>query len=58
MHRCYNSSEQVTLPKSRFETMVMGMACSLIEHSFLVVFSMVGKIMLHSKYFYIVNVYS
>ena len=31
-----------------FETIAMPMVCSLIEHGFLSVFSMVGKIMLHS----------
>ena len=40
---------KVTLPKSRFETIAMPMVCSLTEHGFPSVFSMVGKIMLCSK---------
>ena len=37
----------VTLSKLRFETIPMPMICSLIEHGFLPVFSMVGKIILN-----------
>ena len=40
---------QVTLPKSRTETITMPMICSLIEHGFLPVFSMERKVMLCSK---------
>ena len=36
------------LSKSRFETIAMLMICSLMEHGFLPVFSVVGKIMLYS----------
>ena len=42
---------QVTLSKSRFETIAMPMISSLVEHSFLPVFSMVGK-MLYSNWIY------
>ena len=34
---------QVTLSKSRFETVTIPMICSLIEHGFLPVFSTEGK---------------
>ena len=40
---------QFTLSKSRFETIAMPMIWSLIQHGFLPVFSIVGKIMLYSN---------
>ena len=39
----------VTLSKSRSETITMPMICSLIEHGFLPVFSVEGKVMLYSN---------
>ena len=38
----------VTLSKSRSEVITMPMICSLIQHGFLTVFSIVGKIVLYS----------
>ena len=43
---------QVTLSKSRSETITMAMICSLIEHGFLPVFSIERKVMLYSNTFY------
>ena len=40
---------QVTLSKSRSETITMPMICSLVEHGFLLVFSIEGKVMLYSN---------
>ena len=40
---------QVTLSKSRSETITMPMICSLIEHGFLPVFSTERKVMLYSN---------
>ena len=46
---------QVTLSKSRSETITMPMICSLIERGFLLVFSIEGKVMLYSKQLYITS---
>ena len=43
---------QVTLSKSRSESITMPMICSLIEHGFLPVLSIERKVMLYSNYHY------
>ena len=47
--QCIAATTPVTLSKSRFEFIAMPMICSLMEHGFLSVCSMVGKIMLYSN---------
>ena len=53
MHTHYSSihKSQVTLLKSRSETITMSMICSLIEHGFPPVFSIERKLMLNSDMF-------
>ena len=48
---------KVTLSKSCSETITMPMICSLIEHGFLPVFSIEGKVMLYSNQIYKVQKY-
>ena len=51
LHNAYTLKlhTQVTLSKSRSETITMPMICSLIEHGFLPVFSIERKVMLYSN---------
>ena len=48
---------QVTLSKSRFETITMPTICSLIEHGFLPVFSIEKKVMLYSNTYHLLHQY-